>query len=309
MGRSRSRSPILILALAAIAILALLLNLFSQTPISQGPASVLIAPVQQMMSEAGRIINNLFRSTGELVDLRARAEALQRQVTALQAENVRLREFQAEVKQYRDLLKFANDNPTYELVGADVIGVGDTIRCKDTDPTAPNAGKCANVIAGDTSPFVRYITINVGERDGIEIGMPVVGGGLALVGRVSKVNYSTSQVQLLTDPASFINVRLVESRASGTVAGTSEGVLLLQNVLQTEELKPGDLIVTSGLGGTLPQALPVGVVERVISQDLETSQQAIVRPGVDFDRLEAVLVITRPRASQALPPTPTPPSR
>ncbi|BCX05373.1 MAG: hypothetical protein KatS3mg053_3311 [Candidatus Roseilinea sp.] len=309
MGRPRSRSPVLVVVLVAISAILLFVSFLSQAPVSQGPFSIVLAPIQRVMSDAGRIINDFFRSTGELVDLRARAEALQRRVTALEAENVRLREFQAEVKQYRDLLKFANDNPAYELVGADVIGVGDAIRCKDKEPTAPDAGKCANVIAGDASPFVRYITIDVGERDGIQIGMPVVAGGLALVGRVGEVSYATSQVQLLTDPASFINVRLVESRASGTVAGTSEGMLLLQNVPQTEELKPGDLIVTSGLGGTLPQALPVGIVERVISQDVETSRQAIVRPGVDFDRLEAVLVITRPLASQAVPPTPTSPPR
>jgi len=304
MGSPRPRSPVLAIVLIAISAVLLLLSSLSPTPITQGPLSVVIGPIQRVMSDAGRIINDFFRSTGDLVDLRARAEALQREVTALQAENVRLREFQAEVKQYRDLLKFANDNPAYELVGADVIGVGDAVRCKDKAPTAPDAGKCANVIAGDVSPFVRYITIDVGERDGIQVGMPVVAGGLALVGRVGEVSYATSQVQLLTDPASFINVRLVESRASGTVAGTSEGILLLQNVPQTEELKPGDLIVTSGLGGTLPQALPIGIVERVISQDVETSRQAIVRPGVDFDKLEAVLVITRPLASQAMPPTP-----
>ncbi|WP_169237478.1 rod shape-determining protein MreC [Candidatus Roseilinea sp. NK_OTU-006] len=284
----------------------LLLGFLAQTPIAQGPLSVVIGPIQQVMSNARRVINDFFRSTGELIDLRARAEALQREVTALRAENVRLREFQAEVQQYRDLLNFANDNPAYELVGADVIGIADAIRCKGKAPTMPDAGKCANVIAGDVSPFVRYITIDVGERDGIQVGMPVVAGGLALVGRVGEVSYATSQVQLLTDPASFINVRLIESRASGTVAGTSEGILLLQNVPQGEALKPGDLIVTSGLGGTLPQALPVGVVERVISQDVETTRQAIVRPGVDFDKLEVVLVITRPLASQARPPTPTP---
>lgn len=139
--------------------------------------------------------------------------------------------------------------------------------------------------------------------------MPVVAGGLALVGRVGKVSHATAQVQLLTDPASFVNVRMVESRASGTVAGTSEGILLLQNVLQTEPLKPGDLIVTSGLGGMLPQGLPIGAVERVISQDVETTQQAIVRPGVDFDKLEVVLVITRPRAAQLLTPAPASPAR
>lgn len=302
MGRPRSRSPLLPVVLVAISAILLLLSFLSQTPIAQGPLSVVIAPVQQLMRDAGRFISGLFRSTGELVDLRARNEALQRQVAALEAENVRLREFQVAIRQYRDLLKFASDNPLYEVVGADVIGIGDAVRCRDRSPTAPDAGKCANVIAGDVSPFVRYITIDVGERDGIRIGMPVIAGGGVLVGRVGEVSYATSQVQLLNDPASFINVRLVESRAAGTVAGTSEGILLLQNVLQTEEVNPGDIIVTSGLGGTLPQALPVGVVERVISQDVETSRQAIVRPGVDFDKIEVVLVITRPLASQAISP-------
>jgi rod shape-determining protein MreC len=288
----------------AIGAIALLSGALSTQPISQGPASLLLGPLQEAFMNLGRTVGELFRSNNDLIDLRARAETLRRQVTALEAENIRLREFQAELKQYRDLLRFASDNPAYEVVGADVIGIADTLKCQGVNPQSPTAGKCANVIAGDTSPFVRYITINAGARDGIEIGMPVVAGGLALVGRVGKVNYATAQVQLLTDPASFINVRMVESRSSGTVVGTNQGVLLLQNVLQTEPLKPGDLIVTSGLGGMLPQGLPIGAVERVISQDVETTQQAIVRPGVDFDKLEVVLVITQPRAAQATPPTP-----
>jgi cell shape-determining protein MreC len=292
-----------------ISAVALLAGAVSAQPISQGPASLLLGPLQQAFTTLGRTLSGLFRSSSDLADLRVRVEALNRQVTALEAENIRLREFQAEIKQYRDLLRFASDNPTYELVGASVIGIADAAKCQEVDPRSSTAGKCANVIAGDVSPFVRYITIDAGERDGIAIGMPVVAGGLALVGRVGKVSYATAQVQLLTDPASFVNVRMVESRASGTVAGTNEGFLLLQNVLQTEPLKPGDLIVTSGLGGMLPQALPIGAVERVISQDVETTQQAIVRPGVDFDGLEVVLVITRPRAAQALPSTPAPPAR
>jgi len=288
---------------------ALLAGALSAQPISQGPASLLLGPIQQAFTNLGRTLGGLFRDSSDLVDLRTRVEALRRHVTALEAENIRLREFQAEIKQYRDLLRFASDNPTYEVVGADVIGMADMLKCEGVNPQSPTAGKCANVIAGDPSPFVRYITINAGARDGIEVGMPVVAGGLALVGRVGKVSHATAQVQLLTDPASFVNVRMVESRASGTVAGTSEGILLLQNVLQTEPLKPGDLIVTSGLGGMLPQGLPIGAVERVISQDVETTQQAIVRPGVDFDKLEVVLVITRPRAAQLPTPAPASPAR
>jgi rod shape-determining protein MreC len=304
-NRSRPRSLVLIIVLVALSALVVLFNFISQSPIGQGPLSVVVAPIQGVFNEAGRAINGLFRTTGELTDVRARAELLQQQVTELSAENIRLREFQAELKQYRDLYKFANDNPTFNVIGADVVGIADTVLCKDRQPVSPNAGKCANVIAGDSSPFIRYVTINAGSRDGIEVGMPVVAGGIALIGRVGEVGFASSQVQLLHDPTSFVNVRVVESRANGTVSGTPEGNLLLQNVPQTDPLKVGDLIVTSGLGGTLPAALPIGVVQEITSRDLETQQTAIVRPGVNFDELETVLVITAPRAASELP-TPTP---
>lgn len=306
-NRSRPRSFVLIAVLIALSALVVLFSFVSQSPVGQGPLSVIVAPIQSVFSDAGRAINSLFRTTGELTDLRTRAELLQRQVTELSAETIRLREFQAELKQYRDLYKFANDNPTFNVIGADVVGIADTVLCQNRQPAAPNAGKCANVIAGDSSPFIRYVTINAGSRDGIAVGMPVVAGGIALIGRVGEVGFASSQVQLLNDPTSFVNVRVVESRANGTVAGTSEGQLMLQNVPQTDPLKVGDLIVTSGLGNTLPAALPIGVVERITSKDLETQQTAILRPGVDFDKLETVLVITSPRAASELPtPTPSP---
>lgn len=307
--RTRPRSLVLILALVAFSVLLLLVNFIGQGRVAQGPLSVITAPVQQVFTDIGRTISSFFRSTGDLNDLRTRAEQMQREMIELRAENLRLREFQASIEQYRNLLKFAEDNPAYSVVGADVIGIGDTINCKDKLPESANAGKCANVIAGDSSPFIRYVTINVGERDGVKVGMPVVGGGLALVGRVGEVSYASSQVQLLTDPTSFINVRLVESRATGTVNGTTEGTLVLQNVPQTEVVNVGDIIITSGLGGTLPAALPIGTVEQIISQDVETSQRAVIRPGVDFERLETVLVITAQRAAQITPtltPTATP---
>jgi rod shape-determining protein MreC len=304
-NRSRPRSLVLIIVLIALSALVVLFNFLSQSPIGQGPLSVVVAPIQGVFNEAGRAINGLFRTTGELTDVRARAELLQQQVTELSAENIRLREFQAELKQYRDLYKFANDNPTFNVIGADVVGIADTVLCKNREPVSPNAGKCANVIAGDSSPFIRYVTINAGSRDGIEVGMPVVAGGIALIGRIGEVGFASSQVQLLNDPTSFVNVRVVESRANGTVSGTPEGNLLLQNVPQTDPLKVGDLIVTSGLGGTLPAALPIGVVEQITSRDLETQQTAIVRPGVNFDELETVLVITAQRAASEQP-TPAP---
>ncbi len=97
-----------------------------------------------------------------------------------------------------------------------------------------------------------------------------------------------------------MNVIAVGSRATGTVAGQSDGSLHLVNVPQTDQLEPNDVIVTSGLGGTTPRLLPVGVVDRVISSDAQLFKEAIIRPAVDFNRIEVVLVIT---STPAITPT------
>ncbi|MCL5997603.1 MAG: rod shape-determining protein MreC [Chloroflexi bacterium] len=280
--------PILIV----IAGIMLLINLGAQTTQAvESPFSFILAPLQQVFSGLGRAASDLFRSAGELQDLRLRVRVLETEVDNLTTENVRLREFQAEVKQYRELLQFKNDNPAFTVVGADVIGVGNP-SCRSGASDAAASGICANVIAGDSSPYSRYITINVGRIHGISTGMPVVAGGFALVGRVGQVNETSSQVQLLIDSTSYVNSLLVESRATGVVAGQSDGSLHIINVPQTDELKPGDLIVTSGLGGKLPRLLTIGQVDRVISTDAQLFKAALVRPAVDFNRIEVVLVIT-----------------
>ncbi|MCS7061603.1 MAG: rod shape-determining protein MreC [Anaerolineae bacterium] len=287
----RSSRPLLAPILIAIAGIVLVLSLSSGLPsAAEGPLSTALTPLQELFSTLGKGIGDLFRSAGELQDLRQRVQALQRQVDELSIENLRLREFQAEVRQYRDLLNFASQNPIYDIVGADVIGIG--ARCTPEDSNRPGVGVCANVVAGDPSPFIRYITINAGRQHGIRVGMPVVGGGLALVGRVGQVNESSSHVQLLIDPNSYVNAQVVSSRATGVVAGQSDGSLHLQNVPQTDALQVDDIIVTSGLGGMLPAQLPIGRVERIISTDAALFKEAVVRPAVDFNRLEIVLVIT-----------------
>jgi rod shape-determining protein MreC len=149
----------------------------------------------------------------------------------------------------------------------------------------------AQVISGEPSPYTRYLTINAGRRNGILEGMPVIGGGGALVGRVGRVSEATAMVQLLNDPASFINVQLVGSRATGTLAGQADGTLRLQNVLQSDTVTEGDLLVTSGLGGGLPPGMTVGQVDVLLTKDLATLKEASVRPGADYRRIEAVLVI------------------
>ncbi|HEY3291951.1 MAG TPA: rod shape-determining protein MreC [Anaerolineae bacterium] len=291
MNRTPSRS-LLVPVLIVIAAILLIINLSAQTTATAvGPLSYILAPIQQVFSSVGRALNNAFGSASDVQQLQTRVQTLQSEVDNLSTENVRLREFQAEVKEYRDLLQFSKDNPAYAVTGADVIGIGNP-NCNSGATGQSSSGVCANVISGDPSPYSRYLTINVGRHNGITQGMPVVAGGLALIGRIGQVNETSSQVALLIDPNSYVNVLLVSSRATGVVAGQPDGSMHLINVPQTDEVTPGDLIVTSGLGGKLPRLLTIGQVDKVISSDAQLFREAIIRPAVDFNRVEVVLVIT-----------------
>ena len=290
MLRPRQRSNISVFVLLVLSLLIVVIGLSIGQPVGQGPLSFITSPIQTFFSGIGRAVNNLFTSASVL-QLTQQAEQLRTERDNLKTENIGLREFQAEVVEYRRLLNFVRENPTMGIVGADVIGIGNGA-CRNQPSTGPRVGVCAQVIANDTVPYVRYITLNAGAQDGIRVGMPVVGGAFALVGRVAEVNPTTCQVQLIIDPGSFVNVQLVGSRATGTVSGNEDGTLRLQNVLQTEVVSSTDIIVTSGLGGLMPRMLSIGVVDRVVSSDSDVLKEAIVRPSVDFNRLETVLIVT-----------------
>ena len=291
MNRSQSRS-LVVPVLIVIAAILLIINLGAQTTqFAEGPFSFILAPLQQIFNSVGRAFNTAFSSSADVQQLQQRAQTLQTTVDNLSNENARLREFQAEVTQYRDLLKFSNDNPSYSVIGADVVGIGNP-GCNPANSSQMSSGVCANVIGGEPSPYARYLSINVGRRDGIAVGMPVVAGGFALIGRIGQVNETSSQVALLVDPNSYVNVLLVGSRSTGVVAGQSDGSLHLINVPQTDEVTPGDLIVTSGLGGKLPRLLTIGQVDKIISTDAQLFREALVRPAVDYNRVDVVLVIT-----------------
>ena len=272
-------------------VVILLFGLTTSTPISQGPLSVGLTPVQGWLSTVGNTISAFFRGTAEIEELRQQVRVTTDELNRLKIENVRLREFQASNQQYRELLKFTQENPTLSFVGSDVIGIGNK-GCLDQPRIGPSAGICAQAIGQDPSPYIRYLIINAGSSQGVKVGDPVVSGPFALIGRIGETSLTSSQVQLLIDSSSSINVRLIGTRATGTVDGMPNGALLLRNVPQTDQLAPGDFIVTSGLGGTTPTLLTIGQIDRVISSEADVLQEATVRPAIDFNRIEQVLVIT-----------------
>lgn len=149
----------------------------------------------------------------------------------------------------------------------------------------------ANIISQDPTNYQQFFTIDRGSSSGIQKGMVAVSQGL-LVGRIIDTTPSTAKVYLITDFNSAIPALTQSSRASGLVRGQRGFGLSLETVPQTEQLKGGDTVITSGFGGDYPRGLVIGTVDEIHHRDVDVYQSATIRPAVDFRKLEAVFVIT-----------------
>lgn len=235
---------------------------------------------QTWLATRYQAVQNFVTAPQDLARLRQRNAELEAQVSQLQAEILELQQQIGETRILSALVDFARVHPENRYVAAAVIG-------------------------RDPSPFLQYVLINRGSDDGLRRGMPVV-TQQGLVGRVAAVTASAARVQLITDPASSINVRLEPSLAQAVLRGQVTAEISLDMIPQDAEVKSGDLVLTSGLGGNYPANILIGQVTGVRRRDYDLFQQASVQPVVDFTRLEIVLIITNFRPVDVSPLVPTP---
>jgi rod shape-determining protein MreC len=154
-----------------------------------------------------------------------------------------------------------------------------------------NVYVAAAVIGRDPSPFLHYVFIDQGSDDGLRYGMPVITEN-GLVGRIEAVTAGAARVQLITDPGSSINVMLQSSAKEGLMIGSITGDVSIDMIPQETIVQPGELVLTSGLGGNYPSDVLVGQIVSVRKTENELFQAAEVQPAVDFANLRALLVIT-----------------
>lgn len=150
----------------------------------------------------------------------------------------------------------------------------------------------ASVIGEDVTPWFRTVIIDRGSVDGIREGMPVISAS-GVVGRIVRVAANSSRLLLMTDHASAIAATVQRSRARGVVRGKSGGICSLDFSQRGEDVKVGDSIVTSGIGGVFPKGLPIGEVTMVRKGEYGIFQTVELRPYVSISRLEEVLVLVR----------------
>ncbi len=156
----------------------------------------------------------------------------------------------------------------------------------------------AEVIAGDATPWFRTLTINRGTTDGLQADLAVLAPS-GVVGRlVGRLGLNAAKVQLLVDRNAAAGAMIERSRSAGIVSGGSgDPPLRLDYVSNQADVKVGDRVVTSGSEGIYPKGFLIGLVESVglgtgRYQDSGLYQNIGVRPEIDFDALEDVLVVT-----------------
>ena len=165
----------------------------------------------------------------------------------------------------------------------------------------------ARVVGVDLGAWQQRLVINLGARDGVKPGQPVIDAH-GVIGQVVEVLPTTAVVMLVTDPAHAIPV-VVERSGLRTVAyGARDGSgMVLPNIPLAADVRPGDKLLTSGLGGRFPPGFPVGKVESVGLGASGMFRAAQVQPAADIDRSEDVLLL-HDQAEPAGPPTPAAPS-
>jgi rod shape-determining protein MreC len=149
----------------------------------------------------------------------------------------------------------------------------------------------ASVVSQDPQGTGNWLEIDRGSDDGIAVGMSVIVSKSILVGRVQQVNAKTAQILLLTNSKSTINATTASSGTKGIVRGEYGLGIIFDMILQTDSIKVGDDVVTSGIGGEIPRGLYVGTVQEVHDSDDHLFQQAVVVSPLQVSKLQVVFVV------------------
>jgi rod shape-determining protein MreC len=270
MTITRNRPLLYMGLIVASLLLGLALDQFGYLTPVRDLVQMALTPLQNTLTSTSQDISRRFEIPADIQALQARNAELEALANSLMVENVRLADIERENKILRQLLNYTRNNPQLAYETTTIIG---------------------RSIGFDPSNLLYFVYVDVGTRNGVARNMPVV-TDRGLVGRVVAASPNMAQVLLLIDPASSVNAIIQNSRVTGVVRGSIDGTISLERIPPNEEVNPGDIVLTSGLGGNFPDKLVIGQVTEVIRRDQDMFQVARIRPTVDFGKLETMLIIT-----------------
>lgn len=243
--------------------------------------SLLAEPVWWLAAAPGRIAGGIGAMFTTHAELRAENEQLRRE---LQVDSGRLHRLLAVAEENERLRALLGGTRGYRL-NAKLVGILDI----DLDPTR------------------QRIVLDAGTDDGVVVGQAMIDAG-GVLGQVIEASDDRATALLLTDPEHAIPVQVARSGLRIIAFGTGRtDRLQLPNIPQSADIRVGDRLVTSGIGGRFPAGFPVGTVEQLHPDDTRRFVVAEARPAARLDRgLEVLLVSNAPNEAGAGPPAPPP---
>lgn len=227
--------------------------------------SYLVYPLQYLASLPSR----LFENTGENIMSRKQLIA---QNTLLQYENLELK------AQLQKLESLQQENERLRTLMGAAAGVGEEVLI-------------AEVVKVDQDYYKQQILINKGSDHNVYIGQPVI-DARGIMGQVVEVNRFASTVLLISDPSHALPVQSNRGGIRTIVQGKGNlNELDLLYIPNNTALRPGDLLITSGLGGVFPPNYPVGIVSEVLIQPSKPFAQVSATPTALLDKSREVLLV------------------
>ncbi len=230
-----------------------------------------LVPIQSGVNRVGGGLYNELSSVGKLKTALTENESLKTRVDELTEENTRLRSEQFELERLRSLYELDQEYMQYHKIGA-------------------------RIIAKDSSSWFSVFRIDKGSDDGIKEDMNVIAGG-GLVGIVTDVGANYATVRSIIDDSSRVSAMAQQSGDSCIVAGDlklfKEGRLKLSYMEKDDDIKDGDMIVTSNISGKFLPGILVGYATDItVDYNDNLTKSGYLIPAARFDRLQEVLVIT-----------------
>jgi len=252
-------------ALLIIAILAILIpNQVGHN--LKGFVFNLFSPVLNMSSQSTNWLHTRLSNLKNLSSLHKENALLQERVIYLE-------------QQVIDLASAAKENESLK----EELGI--------TNRPSADQSVAANIISRSSNNILGEALIDQGANASIEVGQAVMSKGV-LVGVIKEVFATNAVVSLVNSPNTHIQALLTDTESLGIISGSPTG-LKLSEVDQGIEIKEGEIVQSSGLGGTIPKGLLIGEVDRVVTDASSSQQEALVRTSINFDQLRLVFVILR----------------
>lgn len=237
-------------------------------PILSTAVSNVLYPFEKGINKVAEVTSDFFQRFKTVDDLIAENEALKKQIDKLQYENTLLPQYEDKNNNLNALLDMKKRFIEYEGTGA-------------------------NVIARDYGNWNKIYTIDKGSNSNVQSNSVVLADG-GLVGYVNEASYFSAKVVPIIDSHSAVSAQVVRTGDVGVLKGKVElanSSLCLLEINGESEIMKGDQIVTSYLSDIYPPGILIGTVEQVVENDNKLVSYAYIKPIVDFDHLDQVLVI------------------